>query len=74
MGEQQHHSGGPSGFQYDNVNRTQQGKNELNNENKRSKEDKDLVIEENTVYEIDRECYERLRRQKKHKIQEKKSI
>ncbi|HHV13628.1 MAG TPA: hypothetical protein GXX75_25510 [Clostridiales bacterium] len=27
----------------------------------------DLIIEENTVYEIDRECYERMRRQKKRK-------
>lgn len=34
---------------------------------KDSKGREDLIIEENTVYEIDRECYERMRRQKKKK-------
>ena len=27
--------------------------------------DEDLIIEENTIYEIDRDCFERLKRQKK---------
>jgi len=32
------------------------------------KSDEDLVIEENTIYEIDRECVERLKRNKKRLI------
>ncbi|NLK75409.1 MAG: hypothetical protein GX288_09000 [Clostridiales bacterium] len=37
--------------------------NDLNWKNNR-KNDEDLIIEDNTVYEIDRECYERLMKQK----------
>ena len=33
----------------------------------------DLIIEENTIYEIDRECYERMKRQKKKKTSVNKS-
>lgn len=32
------------------------------------KSDEDLIIEENTIYEIDRECVERLKRNKKRLI------
>jgi len=32
------------------------------------KNDEDLVIEDNTIYEIDRECMERLKRNKKRLI------
>ncbi|MBB2182581.1 hypothetical protein H0486_06805 [Lachnospiraceae bacterium MD1] len=35
--------------------------------NKLGDKDSDLVIEDNTVYEIDRECYERLKRQKRYR-------
>lgn len=38
------------------------------------KDDKDLIIEDNTIYEIDRECYERLKRQRKRKLQEKRTV
>lgn len=30
-----------------------------------SKRDEDLIIEENTIYEIDRDCVERLKRNKR---------
>jgi hypothetical protein len=29
------------------------------------KRDEDLIIEENTIYEIDRDCFDRLKKQKK---------
>lgn len=32
-----------------------------------NKRDEDLIIEENTIYEIDRDCYERLKKGKKRK-------
>lgn len=41
---------------------------------KKKRDDTDLIIEDNTVYEIDRECYERLRKQRKRKSQEKKLV
>lgn len=68
MGEQYYHSGRPSGFQYDNRNVFNKGKVNpyVSNSNRKGK-DEDLIIEENTVYEIDRECYERLKRQKKRR-------
>lgn len=40
---------------------------------KASKGKEDLIIEENTIYEIDRECYERMKRQKKKKTSNYKS-
>ena len=40
---------------------------------KDSKGKEDLIIEENTVYEIDRECYERMKRQKRKKASMNKS-
>ncbi len=45
-----------------------------NDSSKKRRNDEDLIIEENTIYEIDRECYERLKRQRKRKIQEKRNI
>lgn len=41
---------------------------------RKQKDDTDLIIEDNTVYEIDRECYERLKRQRRRKTQEKKPV
>ncbi|MDF2944024.1 MAG: hypothetical protein K0S01_2882 [Herbinix sp.] len=68
MGEQFYLSGKPSGFQYEKQNDFVQGNPNSNEINRKQKElDRDLIIEENTVYEIDRECYERLKRQKKRK-------
>jgi hypothetical protein len=68
MGEQFFRSGKPSGVQYEkqgDVFREYTDSNDLNR--KQRDLDRDLIIEENTVYEIDRECYERLKRQRKRK-------
>jgi hypothetical protein len=59
-------SGNVSGFQFDNRNSYVKGKSETGDGHIKQKEaDDDLIIEDNTVYEIDRECYERMRKQKK---------
>lgn len=34
-------------------------------ETSKSKRDEDLIIEENTIYEIDRDCMERLKRNRR---------
>jgi hypothetical protein len=41
---------------------------------RKQKDDRDLIVEDNTIYEIDRECYERLKRQRKRKLQEKRTV
>lgn len=74
MGKRFVASGTLSGFQYQNRNTTNQGKSLNDADKNRSKVDEDLIIEENTVYEIDRECYERLKRQRKRKNQDRKNI
>jgi hypothetical protein len=67
MGEQFYRTGRPSGFQYEK-NSIGQGNTEVNETSGKSRQkDEDLIIEGNTIYEIDRECYERLKRQKKRK-------
>lgn len=70
MGNRLNYSGGPSGYKKD------YSKTSINNNNtaERRKEDSDLIIEENTVYEIDRECYERLKKQRKRRLPENKRI
>ncbi|HHU73405.1 MAG TPA: hypothetical protein GXZ28_02110 [Clostridiales bacterium] len=61
-----YYSGNSSGFQYgmrsNNSKEVDGSKN-----NQKNRKDEDLVIEDNTIYEIDRECYERLKRHKKRK-------
>ncbi|HWT74609.1 MAG TPA: hypothetical protein VN258_07800 [Mobilitalea sp.] len=74
MGKQIYSSGNHSGFQYDRSNNANLGKTETNPGNKKPKADEDLIIEDNTVYEIDRECYERLKKQRRRKVQDKKNI
>lgn len=64
MGERYYHSGKLSGFQYEDIKDPLQGKT-FNNEGNKNQKDDDLIFEENTVYEIDRECYERTKKQKK---------
>lgn len=64
MGEQFYRSGRTSGRQYENKRDATQEQFKLKDTNKKGKED-DLIIEDNTVYEIDRECYERMNRQKR---------
>ncbi|NLO09425.1 MAG: hypothetical protein GX129_06090 [Clostridiales bacterium] len=39
--------------------------NPRNKEKFKNKNDEDLIIEENTIYEIDRNCVERLKRNRK---------
>lgn len=70
MGNRLNHSGSPSGYKKDFT------KTSLNygNNNESKKEDNDLIIEDNTVYEIDRECYERLKRQRKRKTLDNKRM
>ncbi len=64
MGDQFYRSGRSSGKQHQTKKDPIQRRRLINEVNNKSKDD-DLVIEENTVYEIDRECYERLNRQKR---------
>ncbi len=40
---------------------------DVNNRYTRDNADDDLIIEDNTIYEIDRECFERLKRQRRKK-------
>lgn len=66
MGDQFYRSGYPSGFQYQSQKASNRGKSGQNDgSRKQNGKDEDLIIEENTVYEIDRECYERVKKQKK---------
>jgi hypothetical protein len=59
-------SGKPSGFQYDKPKTPSLESNRiLNSMNNSNEMEDDLIIEDNTVYEIDRECFERLKRQRK---------
>ena len=58
-------SGKPSGFQYDKPMTPFKENNNLPPSLKSSEMEDDLIIEDNTVYEIDRECFERLKKQRK---------
>ncbi len=65
MDNNRQHSGIPSGFQYAKRNNPRQiNTGTRQNINNTRDNDDDLIIEENTVYEIDRECYERMKKQK----------
>ncbi len=56
-----------SGFQYaKNVSNDLQ-KTKIGGGQGSNKRDEDLIIEDNTIYEIDRECYERVKKQKRRK-------
>jgi len=53
---------------YANNNNTNSDDNfDQKKERRENLKDEDLIIEDNTVYEIDRACYERLRNQKRRK-------
>jgi len=66
MGGSVYHSGDFSGFQYEKRGSTLSEDSDKIEADKKIKErDNDLIIEDNTIYEIDRECYERLKKQKK---------
>lgn len=59
-----YHSGEESGSPYVKNKRKSAMENDLLVKKVPGKDD-DLIIEDNTIYEIDRDCYERLRRQKR---------
>jgi len=66
MGEKFRSSGKPTGYQYGNQYKVIKNKANVNDVYTKQKgKDDDLIIEENTIYEIDRECYERTKKQKK---------
>ena len=68
MNNRFYHSGDSSGFQYEKRNNTTKENAETSRVDRKShRKDVDLIIEENTIYEIDRSCYERLKMQKKKK-------
>lgn len=68
MSEKLHPSGRPSGFQYDKQMPNYRANNSgLSQVSSNEEKEDDLIIEENTIYEVDRECFERLKRQKKRK-------
>ncbi len=74
MGKQIYTTGSPSGDPIDNnYYRTNRGMKDVPITVQNGKTDRDLIIEDNTVYEIDRECYERMKRQKKYKSQDKRT-
>lgn len=65
MGGQYNNSGNYSGFQYENNKNKYSNKDDLKFLNGK---DEDLVIEENTIYEIDRDCFEKLKKMKKRRV------
>lgn len=66
MRDKFHRPGKLSGVQFDNKNASMKGKSESADALEAAKrKDDDLVIEGNTVYEIDRDCFERTKKQKK---------
>jgi hypothetical protein len=74
MGGSRYISGGYSGFQYaKNSNNLSETANIIEAEKKVKERDSDLIIEDNTIYEIDRDCYERLKKLKKGSINSSKN-
>jgi len=67
MGKRPSISGSHSGYGND-YERTNEGFFR----SEREKDNSDLIIEGNAVYEIDRDCIERLKRQKKRKLSDNK--
>ena len=69
MDSRYYHSGKQTGFQYGKpMEPAQSRRMTQEKEIQRSTSDEDLIIEDNTVYEIDRECYNRLRRKRKKEV------
>lgn len=68
MDSQYYRPGDKNGFQYAKKEDQSKDADNLNNSGQSSRmRDEDLIIEDNTIYEIDRECFERLKKQKKRK-------
>lgn len=58
-----------SGYQKNRNDNSERDNLYSKDQGKRKKDrDDDLIIEDNTVFEIDRECYERLKKQKKRRF------
>ena len=69
MDSRYYHSGKQTGFQYGKpMEPVQNRRMTQEKEIQKSTSDEDLIIEDNTVYEIDRECYNRLRRKRKREV------
>ncbi|HKL99367.1 MAG TPA: hypothetical protein VJZ06_05620 [Mobilitalea sp.] len=68
MDNQFYHPGNTDGFNYDKkkLSEWEATTTDLNMKNT-GKRDEDLIIEDNTIYEVDRDCFERLKKQKKKK-------
>ncbi len=63
-----YHSGNTPGFSYENSNYPWNKKDNIDNFiTKIPGKDDDLIIEDNTIYEIDRDCIEKLKKLKKRK-------
>ena len=59
---------GAYGYRYEASNAAAKDNGNSNDlDNGRRNKDDDLIIEDNTIYEVDRECYERLKRQRKRR-------
>jgi hypothetical protein len=66
MNRQMYPPGKPSGSQYEKQKiNTKENNSMYSSINTDKGMEDDLIIEENTVYEIDRECFERLKRQRR---------
>ena len=68
MGNQFYHPDNNDGFKYDKgkLSKGEASTKDVNLKNT-GKKDEDLIIEDNTIYEVDRDCFERLKKQKKKK-------
>ncbi len=66
--DNQYFGPGNNGYRYGKRDdTTKEGTDGKGNASIARKRDEDLIIDENTIYEIDRDCYDRLRKQKRRK-------
>lgn len=69
MGNPFYHQEDSSGYQKNSNYNSEKDNSYSKDQGKRPRDrDDDLIIEDNTIYEIDRECYERLKKQKKRRV------
>ncbi|HKL80061.1 MAG TPA: hypothetical protein VJ888_06460 [Mobilitalea sp.] len=68
MSNQFYHPGNNDGFKYD-MEKLSEGEATTKDVilKNTGMKDEDLIIEDNTIYEVDRDCFERLKKQKKKK-------
>lgn len=55
---------GDSGFQYGKYNNSYENYIAKQKRSLETKKDEDLIIDDNTIYEIDRNCFERLKKRR----------